>query len=96
MLGTAVVLVIAYLGVLPQRGADPAAATSNDATLDVNDTSAIGTVGDSKLSIDEAIRLANGSLSLSRLSSAEPRSGSRHAPARGRQPSSKWRFHREA
>jgi hypothetical protein len=71
VLGTAVVLVIAYLGVLPQRGADPAAAASNSATLDVNDTSAIGTVGDSKLSIDEAIRLANGSLSLSRLSSAE-------------------------
>ena len=34
-------------------------------------TSAIGTVGDSKLSLDEAVRLANGSLALSRLSSAE-------------------------
>jgi hypothetical protein len=37
----------------------------------VNDTSAVGTVGDNKLSLDEAIGLANGSLALGKLSKAE-------------------------
>lgn len=37
----------------------------------VNDSVAIGVVGDSRLSLDEAIRLANGTLSTSQLSRAE-------------------------
>ncbi len=71
VLGTAVIVVSAFLGVLPQLGAAAEFTASMSATLLVNDTSATGSVGDSKLSLDEAIRLANGSLALSRLSSAE-------------------------
>src|SRR5436190_631376 len=48
-----------------------ASAGSKGATLLVNDTDAVGMVGDNKLSLDEAIRLANGSLRQSQLSQAE-------------------------
>jgi hypothetical protein len=71
VLGTAVIVVSAFLGLLPQLGAAAEFTASTSATLLVNDTSATGSVGDSKLSLDEAIRLANGSLALSRLSSTE-------------------------
>jgi hypothetical protein len=40
-------------------------------TANVNDTQSHGSVGDSKLSLDEAIQLANGSLSITSLSPAE-------------------------
>lgn len=71
VLGTAVIVVSAFLGVLPQLGAAAEFTASTSATLLVNDTSATGSVGDSKLSLEEAIRLANGSLALSRVSAAE-------------------------
>ena len=41
------------------------------ATLAVNDTAGVGVVGDGKLSLAEAIRLANGGLTLDALSSEE-------------------------
>lgn len=48
------------------KGAPPA-----KAVLNVNDGNPIGKVGDSQLSLDEAIRLSNGSLDLASLSAAE-------------------------
>lgn len=39
--------------------------------LSVNDTNAVGAVGDALLSLEEAVRLANGSLSMDKLSPAE-------------------------
>jgi len=50
-----------------------AAARPTGATLLVNDSDAVGRLGDHRLSLAEAIRLANGSLALSQLSSAERR-----------------------
>lgn len=44
---------------------------SAKAVLIVNDTNAIGAVGDALLSLDEAIRLSNGSLALNALSATE-------------------------
>jgi hypothetical protein len=51
-------------------GTQPAAAVTLP-TLSVNDGDAIGAVGDSRLSLDEAIRLTNGTLEPSQLSAAE-------------------------
>lgn len=47
--------------------AQPTRAQPATARLLVNDSNAIGSVGDGRLSLDEAIRLANGSLSLNAL-----------------------------
>jgi hypothetical protein len=67
----AVVVASVCFGVLPQWGVAAVVPESTTVTLLVNDTSAIGTVGGNKLSLDEAIQLANGSLKLSRLSAAQ-------------------------
>ena len=59
------------LATLPVTSADARAAPSAKAVLNVNDTNPIGAAGDSLLSLDEAIRLANGTLALDKLSAAE-------------------------
>ena len=64
VLGTAVIVVSTFLEVPPQLGAAAGFTASTSATLLVNDTNAIGTVGAIKLSLDEAIGLADGSLAL--------------------------------
>jgi hypothetical protein len=66
--GALVALVVMSAGVAL---AAPANASGGTAALRVNDTNAIGAVGDGLLSLDEAIRLGNGTLSLSSLSPAE-------------------------
>ena len=57
-------------GVQPGQAA---ASVGAGATLTVNDADGLGRVGDKRLSLAEAIRLANGSLTLTQLSKAERR-----------------------
>ena len=59
------------LATLHVTAADAKAAPAAKVVLTVNDTNPIGTAGDSLLSLDEAIRLANGTLALDKLSAAE-------------------------
>jgi hypothetical protein len=71
VVGAAVVVVSGCRGGVHHAGAAHSVQSSKSATLLVNDTSAVGTVGDNHLSLEEAIGLANGSLALGKLSKAE-------------------------
>lgn len=62
-------MVLAALHAAPGHAQSSGSAAK--AILTVNDTDAIGKNGDSLLSLDEAVRLANGTLVLDRLSAAE-------------------------
>src|SRR3954454_10154325 len=61
----------AVSAVLATLACVPVASGASVPTLLVNDSDTASSVGDSLLSLDEAIRLANGSLALPSLSAAE-------------------------